>query len=223
MSAPEVELLDTEIDADLRATVRSFLSERCDPGDVVKAYDGDSSLTPVLWKGLAADLGLAGLLIPESYGGAGASAREAAVVLEELGRSVAPVPFLTSAVVATSVLLAGPTEKGVELLGGMAAGERTAALVVPLSTTTVEPMAPVEVEVRSVAGALEAEVGHPGLFSFEPGRGAVQRLAEGIDRLLSLRAGEREELRRTVSSFVANHWTWERTAAGLLSAAGSVR
>jgi glycosyltransferase involved in cell wall biosynthesis len=74
-----------------------------------------------------------------------------------------------------------------------------------------------------VAGALETEVGHPGLFSFEPGRGAVQRLAEGIDRLLSLRAGEREELRRTVSSFVANHWTWERTAAGLLFAAEPVR
>jgi glycosyltransferase involved in cell wall biosynthesis len=74
-----------------------------------------------------------------------------------------------------------------------------------------------------VAGTLETEVGHPGLFSFEPGRGAVQRLAEGIDRLLSLRAGEREELRRTVSSFVANHWTWERTAAGLLSAAEPVR
>jgi glycosyltransferase involved in cell wall biosynthesis len=74
-----------------------------------------------------------------------------------------------------------------------------------------------------VAGILETEVGHPGLFSFEPGRGAVQRLAEGIDRLLSLRGGEREELMRAVSSFVANHWTWERTAAGLLSAAEPVR
>ncbi|SDL10830.1 Acyl-CoA dehydrogenase [Nocardioides sp. YR527] len=157
MSAAEVELLDNELDADLRATVRSFLAERCGPADVVKAYDGDGSLTPVLWKGLSAELGLAGLLIPESHGGAGASAREAAVVLEELGRSVAPVPFLTSAVVATSVLLAAPTEKGVELLGGLAAGERTAALVVPLPATTVQPLEAVETEVRSVAGALEAD------------------------------------------------------------------
>ncbi|MFE7225840.1 acyl-CoA dehydrogenase family protein [Nocardioides sp. NPDC057577] len=157
MSASEVELLDNELDADLRATVRSYLAERCDPAEVVKAYDGDSSLTPVLWKGLAGELGLAGLLIPEPHGGAGASAREAAVVLEELGRAVAPVPFLTSAVVATSVLLAGPTEKGVELLGGLAAGERTAALVVPLQTMTAQPLEPVETEVRSVAGALEAD------------------------------------------------------------------
>ncbi|HEY9251024.1 MAG TPA: acyl-CoA dehydrogenase family protein, partial [Nocardioides sp.] len=153
----DVELLDNELDADLRGTVRSFLAERCAPADVVKAYDGDSSLTPVLWKGLASELGLAGLLIPESYGGAGASAREAAVVLEELGRSVAPVPFLTSSVVATSVLLAGPTEAGAELLAGLASGERTAALVVSLATTTVQPLESVETEVRSVAGALEAD------------------------------------------------------------------
>ena len=52
--------------------------------------------------------------------------------------------------------------------------------------------------------ALETDVGRPGLFSFEPGEGAVQRLAEGIDRLLSLPDGERDELRRAVSSFVAN-------------------
>jgi glycogen(starch) synthase len=73
-----------------------------------------------------------------------------------------------------------------------------------------------------VAGALEADVGRPGLFSFEPGEGAVQRLAEGIDRLLSLADGERDELRRAVSSFVATHWTWERTAIGLLAAAEPV-
>jgi glycosyltransferase involved in cell wall biosynthesis len=70
-----------------------------------------------------------------------------------------------------------------------------------------------------VAGALETEVGRPGLFSFEPGPGAVGRLAEGVDRLLSLPQGEREELRRAVSTFVATHWTWDRTAAGLLAAA----
>ena len=70
-----------------------------------------------------------------------------------------------------------------------------------------------------VAAALETEVGRPELFSFEPGEGAVRRLAAGIDRLLSLPIDERAELRRAVSSFVANHWTWERTAARLLAAA----
>jgi alkylation response protein AidB-like acyl-CoA dehydrogenase len=63
-------------------------------------------------------LGLAGLLVPEDHGGVGASAREAAVVLEELGRTVAPLPFLTSAVVATTLLL----DAGTELLPALAAG-----------------------------------------------------------------------------------------------------
>ena len=73
-----------------------------------------------------------------------------------------------------------------------------------------------------IAAAFEAEVGRPGFFSFEPGEGAVRRLADGIDRLLSLPNDEREELRGAVSSFVATHWTWERTAAGLLLAAEPV-
>jgi glycosyltransferase involved in cell wall biosynthesis len=70
-----------------------------------------------------------------------------------------------------------------------------------------------------VSAALEDEVGRPGLFSFEPGSSAIGNLAEGIDRLLSLAAGEREELRGALSAFVRTHWTWDRTAAGLLAAA----
>ena len=42
-----------------------------------------------------------------------------------------------------------------------------------------------------IATALEADVGRPGLFSFEPGEGSVARLADAIDRLLSLPAEER--------------------------------
>ena len=72
-----------------------------------------------------------------------------------------------------------------------------------------------------VAGTLEAEVDRPGLFSFEPGDGAVHRLAEGVDSLLSLPVEERDELRTALSSFVRREWTWDRTAARLLEAAGA--
>jgi glycosyltransferase involved in cell wall biosynthesis len=70
-----------------------------------------------------------------------------------------------------------------------------------------------------VAGVLETETGRPGLFSFEPGPGAAGRLAAGIDRLLSLPAGERDELRQGLSGFVAREWSWERTAARYLELA----
>jgi glycosyltransferase involved in cell wall biosynthesis len=70
-----------------------------------------------------------------------------------------------------------------------------------------------------VATALEDEVGRPGLCSFEPGDGAVGRIAAGIERLLTLPAAERGELRGAIVSFVRTHWTWERTAVRLLDAA----
>ena len=56
-------------------------------------------------------------------------------MLEELGRAVAAVPFLTSAVVATTALLAAPRTPAADVaLGRLAGGEATAALALPLST-----------------------------------------------------------------------------------------
>ena len=157
----DLNLLYTEIEDDLRATVRKLLAERCDPAAVTAVYDGDRSLVGRLWKALAVELGLAGLLVPEKHGGAGASAREAAVVLEELGRAAAPVPFLTSAVVATVVLRNG--DHG--LLAELASGEKTAALAVPLSTAWSDSIPAVTNDggrlagtLTSVAGAIEADV-----------------------------------------------------------------
>ena len=158
----DLDLLYSDVEDDLRATVRQLLADRCDPAAVAAAYDGDRSLGAGLWEALATDLGVAGLLVPEEHGGAGASTREAAVVLEELGASVAPVPFLTSAVVATTVLL----ESGTDLLGDLAAGRRSAALAVPLSTAPDAVLPTIgrgpddrfSGTVTSVAGALEADV-----------------------------------------------------------------
>jgi alkylation response protein AidB-like acyl-CoA dehydrogenase len=82
--------------------------------------------------------------------------------MEEIGRAVAPVPYLSSAVLATVALLqAGDTET----LPRLAAGEVTAALAVPLSTAPGDPVTGVSVsadgltgEITSVAGAAEADV-----------------------------------------------------------------
>jgi len=52
-----------------------------------------------LWKQFA-DLGLTGICIPESQGGMGMGATEAALVLEEIGRNLTPSPFLATAVAA---------------------------------------------------------------------------------------------------------------------------
>jgi len=163
---PDLDLLATDVETDLRATVRALLADRCAPDAITAMYDGDRSIVDALWQVFAADLGLAGLLVPETLGGAAASAVEAAAVLEELGRACAPVPFLTSSVVATSVLLACADDAAArEALGAIAGGDRTAVLVVPLSLDPDGVLSSITATdgrlsgtVRSVAGALEADL-----------------------------------------------------------------
>jgi alkylation response protein AidB-like acyl-CoA dehydrogenase len=162
MSATQ-DLLYSEIEDDLRAAVRAMLVERCPPAAILERCEGDEPYDLKLWRTLAVELGCAGLAVPEEHGGAGASFREAAVVLEELGRAVAPVPFLGSAVVATSALLACGER---ELLAELASGARTAALALPFSTAPRAPGPPpvrasgdtLSGTVTSVADALPADV-----------------------------------------------------------------
>jgi alkylation response protein AidB-like acyl-CoA dehydrogenase len=122
------DLGESELERELRDSVRGMLAAHCPPAEVLAWCEGTEPYHQGLWRRLAREMGLAGLLVPESYGGAGASLREVAVVLEELGRAVAPVPYLSSAVVATTALLAAG---GDPLLAVLASGEATAALAVP--------------------------------------------------------------------------------------------
>jgi alkylation response protein AidB-like acyl-CoA dehydrogenase len=99
---------------------------------VLKRIESAQTYDDKLWEAVAADLGCAGLLIPERDGGAGASYREAAAAAEVLGAHVAPVPFLGSAIVATAALLSVGSQGS--LLAKMAGGGVTAALAVPFSS-----------------------------------------------------------------------------------------
>jgi alkylation response protein AidB-like acyl-CoA dehydrogenase len=136
----DADLLYGQVEQDLRSTVRDLLRDRLDPTAQIRALDSDAPHDRALWRELAVGLGLAGLLVPEERGGAGASAREAAVVLEELGRAVAAVPFLSSAVVATSALLAAPRGEAVDgALARLAAGDAVGGLALPLTAAPSSP------------------------------------------------------------------------------------
>ncbi|WP_129310772.1 acyl-CoA dehydrogenase family protein [Streptomyces sp. L2] len=128
MSA-QPDLLYSEEEEALRAAVRDLLGDHCDAAGVITRAESGAPHDLALWKSLADGMGLAGLLVPEAQGGQGATYREVAVVLEELGRAVAPVPYLTSAVVATEALLACGDE---ELLGRLASGRTIGALALGL-------------------------------------------------------------------------------------------
>jgi alkylation response protein AidB-like acyl-CoA dehydrogenase len=125
------DLLYGEAETELRAAVRALLADRAGWREVLARTETAEPYDTGLWRALAADVGCAGLLVPEEHGGAGASYREAAVVAEEVGRAVAPVPYLGSAVVATAALLAAADD---DLLPGVATGTVTAALAVPFAS-----------------------------------------------------------------------------------------
>ncbi|MDH2427441.1 acyl-CoA/acyl-ACP dehydrogenase [Sphaerisporangium sp. TRM90804] len=128
-------LLYSEVEEELRAAVRGLLADRHPPATVIARVEAASPYDADLWKTLARDIGVAGLLVPEELDGAGATAREAAVVLEELGRAVTPVPFLTSSVLATQALVAAATDAAAPLLTALATGQTTAALAVSFATS----------------------------------------------------------------------------------------
>ncbi|MFF0243139.1 acyl-CoA dehydrogenase family protein [Rhodococcus pyridinivorans] len=133
---PTMDLLYSEQEEFLRETVRDVLNKTCDWTSVLALTESESPIDRALWRTLASEVGASALALPEDIGGAGASWRETAVVLEELGRSVAPVPYLGSSVIAT--VYAQQTGAD-ELLAGLATGETIAALAVPAGAPWFRP------------------------------------------------------------------------------------
>ncbi|OIJ92719.1 acyl-CoA dehydrogenase family protein [Streptomyces colonosanans] len=145
------DLLYSEEEEALRAAVRDLLTDRCDAAGVIARAESDTLHDVSLWKALTDGMGLAGLLVPEELGGQGATHREAAVVLEELGRAVAPVPYLTSAVVATEALLACGTD---DLLSRLATATAIGTLAVGLHAAPSAPLKTVRLEGGTLHGKL---------------------------------------------------------------------
>jgi alkylation response protein AidB-like acyl-CoA dehydrogenase len=174
------ELLYSEPEEELRAAVADLLADRAPWASVLARTESAEPYDAELWKALGTGIGAAGLLVPEELGGAGASLREAAVVAEELGKAVAPVPFLGN-LMATELLLAaresgnGAAATAEDLLRRIASGEVTAMVAIPFSRSpdttyqgrvSVTPWPPREDphesrltgKVTSVAGTQPADV-----------------------------------------------------------------
>src|SRR5580692_2062638 len=99
------DLLYSETERDLAAALADLLATSAAPADVIARTEQPETYDAKLWRTVAAEIGIAGLLIPEPLGGAGATYRELAAAAEQFGAAVAPIPYLGSAVVATAALL----------------------------------------------------------------------------------------------------------------------
>jgi alkylation response protein AidB-like acyl-CoA dehydrogenase len=108
------------------------------------------------WRLLGAEMGLAGLGIGEDLGGAGGGLAELTVVAEELGRSLLPVPFFSSTVLAGQILSRCP-DTSADVLAGLCAGTELAAFA---GTDADGCWRPERLPVEANADA-EAEAGKP--------------------------------------------------------------
>ncbi|MFC6010014.1 acyl-CoA dehydrogenase family protein [Nocardia lasii] len=114
---------------EFRDSVRALLGKHATSAALRGAMDTELGYDPKLWRMLCEQVGVAALAVPEEFGGAGASLVESLMVVGELGRTLAGVPMLGSAVLGVqAVLLAGDEQARARLLPDLADGSRTAAL-----------------------------------------------------------------------------------------------
>ena len=107
----------------LRDSARKFLDAECPTTFVRKMMEDDSAHATELWK-KAAELGWMGILIPEEHGGIGGSFLDLVVVMEEMGRSLMPGPFLATVLLGSAAVLAGGSDEQKDaILPKVAAGD----------------------------------------------------------------------------------------------------
>ena len=94
-----------ESQRELAILSRRILTDRLTPERLAAAEAGGDRFDPALWASLAG-AGILAAALPESLGGAGLGLLEQCSVLTELGRAVAPVPYLASIVLGAGALAA---------------------------------------------------------------------------------------------------------------------
>jgi alkylation response protein AidB-like acyl-CoA dehydrogenase len=116
----------------LQDSARSFIGERAPIAHLRRLRDDrdPDGFDRGLWREFAR-MGFAGVLVPEAHGGLGLGMVEAGIILESIGHTLMPSPFLATAVLGVRALLAAeePARFGAEL-AAIAAGDRLVALAV---------------------------------------------------------------------------------------------
>jgi alkylation response protein AidB-like acyl-CoA dehydrogenase len=116
----------TDDQREIQRTARDLLAERAGAARV-REHAEARTLDAALWRELS-ELGWPGIAVSERYGGQGLGQIELSILCEELGRALAPVPFLASAMAATVIEHGGSCELCEHWLPGLAAGEIVGAL-----------------------------------------------------------------------------------------------
>jgi alkylation response protein AidB-like acyl-CoA dehydrogenase len=114
----------------LAESVRGLAARRVPPTAVRAVVDAKREARPDYWADIAAQ-GLLGTHLPERFGGQGFGLVELAIAVEELGRALAPGPYVPTVLASAAILTSASDAARKELLPSLADGSRTAALALP--------------------------------------------------------------------------------------------
>src|SRR5262245_33458904 len=116
----------------LQQTVRDFLAGECPPDAVRALWATETGRSRELWKQLA-EVGLAGLLVPETHEGMGLSEVDFVLLCEEVGRAALAEPVIATAAVAAPLIAEIGGELAARWLKPLAVGEAIIAVAHPVS------------------------------------------------------------------------------------------
>ena len=117
-----MDILPSEEEQLLKNAAREFLEAEVSTYLVREMELDENGYPPDLWRQMA-DLGWLGLAIPEEYGGQGLPLSYLGMVMEEVGRVLAPVPLHSTMVAALTVAEAGTEGQKRELLPAVCSGD----------------------------------------------------------------------------------------------------
>ncbi len=182
----------------LKSDARKFLEGESPVGRVRKVLDDEAkAYDEALWAGVASQ-GWLGAAIPEEYGGLGLGYLELCVIAEELGRSLAPIPFASTVyLLAEALLLAGSDAQKAALLPKIVAGDVIGCLATSEGPGVLSPGAvqasvsggklsgtkvPVtDGDIATHAVVLAKEGGKAGLFLVDLSSGVTRQSLKTLD------------------------------------------
>lgn len=118
----------TETQQTIKKSAKEFFSAECPMAEVRRLMETDHAMDDALWKKFA-EQGWTGIIFPETYDGFGLGLFEMAVALEEMGRALVPGPFISTVLLAGSLLeRAGTEEQKRKYLSAICRGEAKSTL-----------------------------------------------------------------------------------------------
>lgn len=123
----------------LQTSARDFLAANCPTTHVREMEEDATGYSPALWQEIA-DLGWAGLMFPEEYGGAGYGFVELCVLMEECGRALLPSPFHSTVITfGLPILFGGSDAQKQRCLPAIASGSMLGTLALTEPSASFEP------------------------------------------------------------------------------------